>query len=78
MGKKHCGGPRPIPPGNKPHAGPLSRDVPDAAELTKAGGNAGVPFQDQDVKRRLGDYTTAGEHARQQHEAANDGDRHSK
>lgn len=26
---------------------------------------AGVPFNDQDTKRRLGNFTTAGEHARQ-------------
>lgn len=26
---------------------------------------AGAPFNDQDAKRRLGNYTTAGEHARQ-------------
>ena len=26
---------------------------------------AGAPFNDQDTKRRLGNFTTAGEHARQ-------------
>lgn len=71
--KKHR--PAPVPPGNLPPAGyPGSADEVEAQ--AHAGG--GAPFQDQDAKRRLGDYTTEGEHARQQPTQLNDGQQHSK
>jgi hypothetical protein len=40
--------------------------------------DTGESFQQQDPQRRLGGFETAGEHARQQPEPLNDGDRHSK
>lgn len=74
MSKNHHGGPAPVPPGNRPHVGPVS-DVD-----TGAGGeeNSGASFQDQDPQRRLGNFETAGEHSRQQPGQLNDGDQHSK
>lgn len=70
MSKKHDGGPAPVPPGNLPKMGPATgpgaNDVADPAD-------DGAGFQEQDPKRRLGGYTTAGEHARQQPGPLNDG-----
>ena len=64
--------PGPVPAGNRPHAGtafkPEDDDVPNAAEADK-----GESFQEEDPKRRLGDYTGTGEHARQQPGPKNDG-----
>jgi hypothetical protein len=72
MSKKHHGGPAPVPPGNQSPAGPGSvGDEPSNAEE-----NAGAGFQEQDPKRRLGDYGGAGEHPRQQPGRLNDGDVH--
>lgn len=66
--------PGPTPPGNQPSAGPkanggqpLNPDVP-----------GGANFQDQDPKRRLGDFTGAGEHSIQQPSDLNDGTKHSR
>ena len=76
MSKKHHGGPAPVPPGNQPHAGP-----PNAAgepPVTEGGEDTGASFQEQDVQRRLGNFSGAGEHPRQQPGRANDGDTHSK
>ena len=78
MSKNHHGGPGPIPPGNRPHAGPQFRTEPDDAQPANGDENTGASFQDQDPKRRLGDFSGAGEHPRQQPGALNDGDRHSK
>ena len=75
MSKKHHGGPAPVPPGNRPPGGTPGTD-PDAA--TAGDTNSGASFQDQDAKRRLGNYSGAGEHPRQQPGALNDGDTHSK
>jgi hypothetical protein len=72
--KNHA--PGPVPPGNRPQAGPgFNPTDPDASADPD---NVSTGFSDQDEKRRLGGYETAGEHARQQPGAANDGDRHSK
>jgi hypothetical protein len=60
MSKKHHGA-GPIPKGNQSNAGPKQhqQDVPDK--------NAkGAPASEQDPKRRLGGYETAGEHAIEQ------------
>jgi hypothetical protein len=76
MSKKHHGGPAPVPPGNQPHPGPPDDADPD--QPTANDTNAGAPFQDQDVKRRLGDFGGAGEHPRQQPGRLNDGDVHSR
>jgi len=68
--KKHS---HPVPPGNQSKAGPAVE--PDLTQQGGAGG--GAPFQDQDAKRRLGDFEGAGEHARQQPTPLNDGTQHS-
>ena len=57
MSKKHKGGPAPIPKGNESEAGP---DKP-AQPQTPAQPH-GAPASEQDPKRRLGNYGTAGEH----------------
>jgi hypothetical protein len=61
MSKKHKGGPAPVPKGNQPHAGPeqgVEKDTPPIPH--------GAPASEQDPKRRLGNYGTAGEHAIEQ------------
>lgn len=61
MSKKHKSGPAPIPPGNQSNSGttkPLPKEV---APLPH-----GLPLSEQDAKRRLGNYNTAGEHAIEQ------------
>jgi hypothetical protein len=71
--KKHSA---PVPPGNQPK-GPNtsnneSSETPDHHQPTD-----GASFQEQDAKRRLGDFSGTGEHPRQQPGRANDGDLHS-
>ena len=66
--KNHPAGP--VPAGNRPQAGPAYTPKDDAAEPD----NTGTGFSEQDEKRRLGGYTTAGEHSRVQPGRANDGD----
>jgi hypothetical protein len=61
MSKKHKGGPAPIPAGNKPKTG---TDHPFAPE--PEANPHGAPASEQDPKRRLGNYATAGEHAIEQ------------
>jgi len=69
--KKHAG---PVPPGNQPHAGP-----PEAAQDGTQGQQGEVAsFQEQDPKRRIGDFEGAGLHPRQQPSPANDGQQHSR
>jgi hypothetical protein len=56
--------PGPVPPDNRPHAGPdfdptKTEDDADAP----AGTSEGAAFTEQDPKRRLGGYETAGEHS---------------
>ena len=66
--KKHSG---PVPPGNQSHKGPGSppgRSVPE----TPGAQPEGAPLQDQDAKRRLGDYEGAGEHSIQEPGGKND------
>jgi hypothetical protein len=73
MSRKKKHGTAPVPPGNQPKAGP-----PELGEVNggaQAGG--GSPFQDQDPKRRLGGFESAGEHSRQQPSQINDGQHHS-
>ncbi|HZU35636.1 MAG TPA: hypothetical protein VFA18_07005 [Gemmataceae bacterium] len=70
--KKH--GPAPVPHENQPKAGP-----PTEAQMGHGRGPAtGSPFQDQDAKRRIGDFEGAGEHSRQQPSPVNDGTTHSR
>jgi hypothetical protein len=79
MSKKHHGGPAPVPPGNQQKMGPGG--APNTGEPDEAGNmnpDGGAGFNDQDPKRRLGGFETAGEHSRVQPGALNDGDTHSK
>ena len=73
MSKKHHGGPAPVPPDNRPQAGPPAAPGTDDAQ-PPANADGGAPFNDQDAKRRLGGYQTAGEHAIQQPSKLNDGE----
>ena len=57
MSKKHKGGTTPIPTGNQSHFGP-DKSLPK----TKEAQAVGAPASEQDPKRRLGNYGTAGEH----------------
>ena len=66
MSKKHHT--PPVPPGNQPHGGPSYR-----ADDQQPGDQQGAGFHEEDPKRRLGDFTGAGEHARQQPGPLNDG-----
>src|SRR5437667_119518 len=60
--------PGPIPKENRPRT-PLTGPA-NSGEQRKEGG--GAPFQEQDPKRRLGNYGTAGEHPYQQPGGLND------
>ena len=74
MAHKKRHGPAPVPAANRPKAGP-----PDAAVAPdQANAPEGAPFSDQDEKRRLGGFQTAGEHAIQQPSRQNDGQQHSR
>lgn len=68
MSKQHQ--PAPVPPGNRPRTGTAFQPEDDQ---TAANEQPGTGFQEADPKRRLGDYTGAGEHARQQPGPLNDG-----
>jgi hypothetical protein len=65
--KKHGG---PIPAGNQPHAGPPEHPPASAETNTATRGEA--RFQEQDAKRRLGDFEGTGEHSFQQPGGKND------
>jgi len=60
----------PVPPGNQPQAGPPAGT--DSGQKGNADAGGGAPFQDQDQKRRLGNFEGAGEHAYQQPGGKND------
>jgi hypothetical protein len=63
MSKKHHGGP--VPPGNRPKTGTPSKPGEDVEEPIRKGGE--VPSQqEEDPKRRLGDFTGKGEHSIQE------------
>jgi hypothetical protein len=57
MSKKHKGGRAPIPPGNQSPAGPHNPLAETAPRKPY-----GAPASEEDPKRRLGNYGTAGEH----------------
>ena len=61
MSRKHKGGPAPVPPGNQPHAG-TTKPIPEPALAV----HNGPKPSEQDAKRRLGNYATAGEHSIEQ------------
>ena len=63
MSKKNHA-PGPVPPENRPHAGPDAEAGMPADGQTEDQVNTG--FNEQDPKRRLGNFTGAGEHAVQQ------------
>jgi hypothetical protein len=68
--KKHTGR---VPPGNRPQAGP-----PENAKVNEradADATGGASQQQQDAKRRLGNFEGAGEHAFQQPGGKNDANR---
>ena len=68
--KKHSG---PVPPGNQPQAGPPEKA--DVNPRTDADTTGGGSAQQQDAKRRLGNFEGAGEHALQQPGGKNDANR---
>jgi len=72
--KKKNHGPGPIPPGNQPHPG-SNRDQTGQNESGKTAAPQSPTGQEEDPKRRLGDYTATAEHARQQPGPLNDGGR---
>ena len=57
MSKKHKGGPAPIPKGNRSQSGSQEPGAEPIAATPE-----GAPASEQDPKRRLGNYGTAGEH----------------
>lgn len=71
--KKKGHRPGPVPPGNRPKAGPDALPVDDREEQQAP--SEGADFNEQDPKRRLGGYQTAGEHAFVQPGGKNDADR---
>jgi len=68
--KKHG---NPVPPGNLPHEGP-ERET-GGAQRVKTAIKSGSAFEEQDPKRRLGNFDGAGEHAYQQPGGKNDANR---
>jgi hypothetical protein len=68
--KKHT---RPVPPGNQPQAG--ASGGADESQRADTEAQTGAPFQDQDAKRRLGNFEGAGEHSYQQPGGKNDANR---
>jgi len=72
--KKH--GTTPVPPGNRPQAGPAADD--NVARQAEPHPGGGAPLQEEDAKRRLGDFEGEGEHSRQQPSRINDGQQHSR
>ncbi len=61
--------PNNIPPGNQPKGSKFNRTEPAEQDTVQ-----GAPFEDQDPKRRLGNYGTAGEHPIQQPGGKKDSD----
>lgn len=57
MAKKSNGGAAPVPRGNQSRFGPGN-----SIKKSKAAAAKGAPASEQDTKRRLGNYGTAGEH----------------
>jgi len=69
MSKKHQGGPGPVPKGNRSPMGPTFHTDPPTDEEggeQRDVGTGGAASQEQDEKRRLGNFETTGEHAIQQ------------
>ncbi len=66
--KKHG---NPIPPANQPRGGP-PQNTEQAVQTGGKGQTEGASFSEQDAKRRLGDFSGAGEHPYQQPGGLND------
>ena len=66
MSKKHKGGPAPVPKENQSHSGPQESMKADSAAIPH-----GAPASEEDPKRRLGNYGTAGEHPIEQPKGKN-------
>ena len=64
MSKKHRAGPAPIPTANQSQSGPR-----EPGDKPIASPPEGAPASEQDPKRRLGNYGTAGEHSIEQPDA---------
>ncbi len=72
MSRKNKGGFGPIPEGNRSQFGPdYTRRDPNTMDPDETG----LPQSDQDPKRRLGNYQTAGEAAFRQPGGKNDANR---
>ena len=67
MSKKKNHGSAPVPPGNRQHGVPAGPNEPEeSSKLTEE-----VDYQEEDPKRRLGDFTGTGEHSIQQPDGKN-------
>ena len=65
--------PGPVPPGNRAQVGPgVPVPGPDQEATDQMNSEAEIGASEQDPKRRLGNYQTAGEHAIQQPGGKND------
>jgi len=72
--KKHAG---PVPPDNQSQPGPAQ--IPGQSTPTRPKSPGEVESsQEQDAKRRFGDFSGTGEHPRQQPSRLNDGEQHSR
>jgi len=63
----------PVPPANRPNAGPPDAAAQPVDEAAQPGG--GAPFDEQDAKRRLGNFEGAGEAPYKQPGGNNDANR---
>ena len=72
MSKKHHGGPGSVPAGNLPKAGVGFTPDNEVVQPDGIQEGGGAPAQEQDPKRRLGDFTGTGEHSIQQPGGKND------
>ena len=73
MSKKNHS-PGPVPAGNKPHVGTAYQPQDqDEAEPGKEGQGSNEAFQEEDPKRRMGDFTEKADHALQEPGPKNDG-----
>jgi hypothetical protein len=68
--KKHA--PHPTPPGNRTTFGPGPNPATEDEVAAGAQADAGAAASEQDPKRRLGDFETAGEHSLVQPGGKND------
>jgi len=74
MGRKKSHFPAPIPPGNQPRGGPQTDDRREEDQPAPPQTADEGSFEEQDPKRRQGDFTGAGEHPYVQPGGLNDAD----